>query len=273
MLTPVLGRLTNVTTGAGTVPISAGLLVGLEAASWNTRVLCASDKDIRVGRGEHLGHHGARRVTNDEDLLVARAVLGLGVLDHVDDGLRVSAAIVPERSSGRDVPAGTSLTRRAGEDHHEALLLGGLGPVGVLAEVARTRTRAVVHTDYNRVALLERLGHVRVHERLGRRTGEAGLGLEASPPISRVENGSNRRTAVPRDSGMVVGTLRHRLALLALRRRDAGLSMRRRRPMVSVGQGVNASRRRGLTSGQGDRSDQQTSGQYLPDEGSHGWMS
>lgn len=125
------------------VPAIGGARV--EAPRRDTAVHRRRGKDIRVCRGQHVGHHGAGAAPRHKDPGAVRAVGAEGVVDHVGDGGRVRTAAVRLRRNGRDVPAGAAVGA-LWVNHNEAVLLGELG-IGRRGVVPISCARAVVDSD------------------------------------------------------------------------------------------------------------------------------
>lgn len=97
-VSPLLGGLGDLAVGALVVP-SRGFLGGggtldVEASVRNTGVDGTGLENVGVGSDEDVGHHGTRAGSGNENSLGVSTVLVDCVLDHVDDGLAVTTAIV-----------------------------------------------------------------------------------------------------------------------------------------------------------------------------------
>lgn len=126
-LLPLLRGRARLAAAAGVVPLVDAPRRADEAARRDPRVEGHGADELRVRRGEHVGHHGARRTPRDVDPRRVRAVRLDGVEDHVGDGLGVAAAQVREGLLGRYVPAGPAV-RRAWPYRDVPLSVGPLFP-------------------------------------------------------------------------------------------------------------------------------------------------
>ena len=98
LVSPLLGGLGELAVGALVVP-SRGVLGGgrtcdVEASVGNTGVDGSGLEDVGVGSDKDVRHHGTGAGSGNENPLGVSTVLVNGVLDHVDDGLAVTTAIV-----------------------------------------------------------------------------------------------------------------------------------------------------------------------------------
>lgn len=98
LVSPLLGGLDELAVGARVGP-SGGILGGGsardgEAAGGDTGVYGTGLEDVGVRGDEDVGHHGARAGADGEDSVGVSAVLVYGVLDHVGNGLAVTATVV-----------------------------------------------------------------------------------------------------------------------------------------------------------------------------------
>lgn len=115
-------------------------------------------------------HHGTAAGASDEDLLGICLVLCQSPLDHVCNGVAITATLVFQGLLAANVPAG-SRVRRARVDDNKAILLGK-SLVGTAVEVCLRRSSAVVdsHNDTRRRS--ELLGYVDVEACFGRGISE-----------------------------------------------------------------------------------------------------
>jgi len=95
---PLLSGLDVLSVGARIGP-SRGILgsrgsLDEEAAVRNARVDGPRLENIGVGAHQHVGHHGPRASSDGENTVGISAILVDRVLDHVGNGLAVTAAIV-----------------------------------------------------------------------------------------------------------------------------------------------------------------------------------
>lgn len=91
------------------------------------------------------GHHASGRRSGDEDLGGVGLILVDGPLDHVGNGVGVTAALMREGLPGADIPAGARVGR-ARVDGNEAVLLSK-SPVRRVVEVGLAGSGAVVDCD------------------------------------------------------------------------------------------------------------------------------
>jgi hypothetical protein len=75
------------------------------ASGSNARVACSSGESVRVRRGEHIGHHASGAGTRDKDLLGVGLVRLDHIVDHADEDLAITLAVVLERLGAGDIPA------------------------------------------------------------------------------------------------------------------------------------------------------------------------
>lgn len=99
-ISPLLSGLDVLPVGAGVGP-SGGVLGGSgsldeEAAVGDARIDGTRLKDVRVGPHEDVSHHGARAGADGKDTVRVSSVLLDRILDHVGNGLAVTATVVGE---------------------------------------------------------------------------------------------------------------------------------------------------------------------------------
>lgn len=76
-----------------------------ETTIWNTSPSASSSEDVGVGTHHQLGEHATGRHAGDVDLAGISVVLPESPFDHVDNGKRVTSAIVGQAGSASDIPA------------------------------------------------------------------------------------------------------------------------------------------------------------------------
>jgi hypothetical protein len=123
-------------------------------------------------RGKTYGHHGTTARSRDEDLRGIGLVLRERPLDHVGNGVGVSATVVAKCRLATHIPTGTGVRRR-GVDNDETILFGKLA-VRATGIVGLSRASAEVDGDNDTGASGKLLGYINVEAGLGGGSTEGG---------------------------------------------------------------------------------------------------
>jgi hypothetical protein len=177
---PLLSRLDDLSVGANTVRANwAGSRGSGHASGSNARVACGSGETVGVRRDENVGHHASGAGSSNKDLVAVGVVSLNNIVDHADQDLAVTLAVMLERLGTGDIPAVEILGGR-GEDENRTARVGE-GPVLGLLEIARSATTTWVQGKNDSRVRREVVGDVGLHLQLGAvRRSKVGDSLELS---------------------------------------------------------------------------------------------
>ena len=140
---PLLSRLDDLSVRTNTVRADGtGSWRSGHASGSNARVACGSGETVGVRRDENVGHHASGAGSSNKDLVAVGVVSLDDIVDHADQDLAVTLAVMLEGLGTGDIPAVEILGGR-GEDENRAARVGE-GPVFGLLEIARSATTARV---------------------------------------------------------------------------------------------------------------------------------
>ena len=132
---PLLSRLDYLAVGANTVRADGtGSWRSGHASGSNARVACGSSETVGVRRDKNVGHHASRAGSSNKDLVAVGVVSLDDIVDHADQHLAVTLAVVLESLGTGDIPAVEILGGRREDKDRAARVCEG--PVLGLLEIA-----------------------------------------------------------------------------------------------------------------------------------------
>jgi hypothetical protein len=103
---PLLSRLDDLSVRANTVRADGTRSRRSSHASGsNARVACGSSETVGVCRDKNVGHHATGAGSSNEDLVAVGVVSLDDIVDHADQDLAVTLAVVLESLGTSDIPA------------------------------------------------------------------------------------------------------------------------------------------------------------------------
>jgi hypothetical protein len=143
---PLLSRLYDSAVRTDTVGADgAGARRSSHASGSDARVAGSSSKAVWVCRSKHICHHASRAGAGDKDLLGIGIVLLDEVVDHANENLAVTLAVVLERLCAGNIPA-VKVLRGGRENKYDTARIGERLVLGLL-EISRSVSTAGVQLN------------------------------------------------------------------------------------------------------------------------------